>query len=133
MLPYKIRPHHGLCLSFFEGKGYSKAFVREMARIKAIADTEEVLEITFQGDDICKSCPNLTPQGCVTQSKVERYDREVAILCDLQEEMQLSFSEFLERVNTQIIQSGKLRQVCGDCEWMDLCEQRCKDLVNEKE
>ena len=28
---YRIRPHHGMCLYFFEGKGYSEGFTKHMA------------------------------------------------------------------------------------------------------
>ena len=27
---YRIRPHHGMCLYFFEGKGYSEGFIKHM-------------------------------------------------------------------------------------------------------
>ena len=33
-----LRAHHGLCLRFFQGKGYSGAFVENMARKKAIVN-----------------------------------------------------------------------------------------------
>ena len=31
---YRIRPHHGMCLYFFEGKGYSEGFTKHMAEVK---------------------------------------------------------------------------------------------------
>lgn len=34
MSKYLIRPHHMLCMQFFEGKGYSDGFVASMAAIK---------------------------------------------------------------------------------------------------
>ncbi len=36
MSVYKIRAHHGVCLYFFQGKGYSGEFVENMSRMKAI-------------------------------------------------------------------------------------------------
>lgn len=33
-----LRAHHGLCLHFFRGKGYSGAFVENMARKKAMLE-----------------------------------------------------------------------------------------------
>ena len=33
MCRYSIRPHHLLCLQFFEGKGYSNGFVENMTKI----------------------------------------------------------------------------------------------------
>lgn len=44
MSVYKIRAHHGMCLSFFQGKGYSGDFVENMARMKAIlAENPEII------------------------------------------------------------------------------------------
>ena len=33
-----LRAHHGLCLRFFQGKGYSGAFVENMAQKKAMLE-----------------------------------------------------------------------------------------------
>ena len=44
MSVYKIRAHHGMCLSFFQGKGYSGDFVENMVRMKAIlAENPEII------------------------------------------------------------------------------------------
>ena len=31
--PLKLRAHHGMCLAFFEGKGYSSAFTENMGKV----------------------------------------------------------------------------------------------------
>ena len=41
----KIRPHHGMCFSFFQGKGYSGAFTENMAAMKE--RLEENPEVTL--------------------------------------------------------------------------------------
>ena len=38
MSVYKIRAHHGMCLPFFRGEGYSGAFVENMTRMKKILE-----------------------------------------------------------------------------------------------
>ena len=38
-----LRAHHGLCLRFFQGKGYSGAFVENMARKKAMLEEKTAL------------------------------------------------------------------------------------------
>ena len=40
MSKYLIRPHHMLCMQFFEGKGYSDGFVASMAAIKEKLEKE---------------------------------------------------------------------------------------------
>ena len=34
--PYYLRPHHGLCIAFFEGKGYNQKFVENMTNVVQI-------------------------------------------------------------------------------------------------
>lgn len=41
MSKYLIRPHHMLCMQFFEGKGYSDGFVASMAAIKEKLEKED--------------------------------------------------------------------------------------------
>ena len=36
---YRIRPHHGMCLYFFEGKGYSEGFTKHMAEVNIQCST----------------------------------------------------------------------------------------------
>ena len=41
---YPIRPHHGMCLAFFIGNGYSNEFTAHM---------QEMLELFTKGADVC--------------------------------------------------------------------------------
>jgi len=45
-----LRAHHGLCLHFFQGKGYSGAFVENMARKKAMLEENPLVRLTDQAD-----------------------------------------------------------------------------------
>ena len=94
---YKIRPHHGMCLAYFEGKGYSQGFVRHMGEILSLLEEGALVEMTVAGDNICSACPNLKDGVCETADKVETYDRAVLSFCDLKENEQLDFSEFTQR------------------------------------
>ena len=38
MRVYNLRTHHGMCLYFFQGKGYSGEFVENMRAMKAILE-----------------------------------------------------------------------------------------------
>ena len=31
---YRIRAHHGMCLAFFKGNGYSSGFTKHMGNVK---------------------------------------------------------------------------------------------------
>lgn len=49
MTEIKLRAHHLLCMRFFEGRGYSEAFVQNMAQVLKA----ERCVITDGADDIC--------------------------------------------------------------------------------
>lgn len=77
--------------------------------------------MTCSQDPVCSACPNDRCGKCVSQEKVESYDRAVLALCGLQENDILPFSCFMKKVRTQILDAGKRKAVCGDCEWNDIC------------
>nr|WP_302599942.1 DUF1284 domain-containing protein [uncultured Cellulosilyticum sp.] len=123
MLKLRLRPHHILCLTFFEGKGYSSDFVINMGNIhKALKDENEI-EIILGKDAICEKCPNMIGEGCTSQSKVERYDQQVAKLCGLKEGQVLNYGKFKNLAYTQIIEQKQLNSVCGDCQWIEICKK----------
>ena len=65
MSKYLIRPHHMLCMQFFEGKGYSDGFVASMAAIKEKLEKEDPqVEIVEGTDDVCKNCPHNMGGAC---------------------------------------------------------------------
>ena len=39
MSSFDVRAHHGLCMSFFEGKGYSDSFTANMAEKKMLLES----------------------------------------------------------------------------------------------
>lgn len=123
MLKYKLRPHHGLCILFFEGKGYSDSFAQNMSDIiEKLCDTEQI-ELTLSADCICACCPNNQNGLCKAQKKVLRYDRKVLELCGFEDKQSISYGVFKEAVTKNIILSGKLKTVCGNCQWSDICNE----------
>lgn len=124
---YEIRPHHGLCSLFFEGKGYSGGFVRHMADTLEQLARNPLIRLANGTDELCARCPNNRAGVCADKQKVPCYDRRVLALCGLQEGDELPWLEFAERVRTRIVFAGKRHAVCGDCQWSGLC-----DAVAEK-
>lgn len=121
--PYKLRAHHGLCLAFFQGKGYSGAFVENMTRIQTALEENPLVCLTAGADDICAACPNNHSGRCETEEKVRRYDREVLRRCALSDGDVLSFRELEELVDHQILSAGQREEICGDCQWSALCHK----------
>lgn len=129
---YKIRPHHGMCLAYFEGKGYSQGFVHHMGEVLSLLEEGATVEMTVAGDNICSACPNLKDGVCETADKVEAYDRAVLSFGNLKEKEQIEFSEFTERVQEIILETGKREEICGDCQWNEICSSRKSRWENRK-
>jgi len=118
----KIRAHHGMCLFYFQGKGYSADFVSHMANVKKILlEADPLIEIVAQTDEICSSCPNNENGLCTSHEKVLLYDRSVLRFCGLEEGCQMHFSEFMQLVSDRILSPGKRCEICPDCMWNEWC------------
>lgn len=116
-----LRPHHGLCIQFFEGKGYSSEFVENMTEVIDRLKLGAYVKLTDTADSVCKACPNSNNGICATCEKVARYDNSVIELCGISIGTELRWSDFSERVKTNIIESGKMNNVCSDCQWSCIC------------
>ena len=126
MLAVKLRPHHLLCISFFEGKGYSDEFVDQMSSTIQELEKNPLVQLVEGADQLCESCPNNSNHHNNCMEKAGRYDEAVRSLCDLSSECILNWFLLQEKVSENILQTGKLFEVCGDCEWYSICSS--KDL-----
>ena len=123
---HRIRPHHGMWLYFFEGKGYSSTFSEHMAQVKEELlqnNGEALLELVTRTDDICSACPHNLNGNCETYGKVNAYDVGVLAYCGLESGQKLSFHELEALVETRILHAGHGREICGDCEWSSICHK----------
>lgn len=124
MYRYRLRPHHGLCLRFFRGEGYSEAFVKNMQEIVDTLAENPTIQLTSGCDSVCKTCPNQTNEtDCICNEKVLRYDQMVAEHCGLTLYSILTWEEFSQRVNQYILTPNLREAICGDCQWSDLCKK----------
>ena len=119
MRTYRIRAHHGMCLTFFQGKGYSGDFVENMEKMKAILEENPEIRLMDRPDDICAACPNKATESCA--EKASRYDREVLRRCGLSVGDTLPYREFSQKVIETILRPGLRADICGDCQWSGLC------------
>ncbi len=122
MSKIKLRPHHLLCISFFEGKGYSDDFTRNMSSVIEMLEREnpEIL-LECGADIICGSCPNNRGGVCEAAEKVSLYDSAVLNLCGLKEEDVMNWKDLHTLAERNIINTGKLKDVCGSCQWFGIC------------
>ena len=121
-----LRPHHGMCFQFYEGKGYSPDFTDYMG--KMIEDFEDapqqVVRIIPATDIVCENCPNNEAGVCVSQDKVTRYDEEVLKACRISDGEMMPYSEFLTLVKERIINRNLRSTICSDCSWDYICREK---------
>ena len=121
---YPIRPHHGMCLAFFIGNGYSTGFTAHMQEMLELFTKGADVCLTVKTDEICSACPNNSQGICEAAEKVKRYDNAVLAECGLKEGQKLAFPEFTEAVQKKIIETAKRTKICGDCQWNRICQEQ---------
>ena len=120
--PVLFRPHHGLCFSFFQGKGYSPEFTENLRKVLSELSSNHLLVCLTAGPDpVCAKCPNNLQGKCASFEKTQRYDRAVLALCGLKEGDILPYHTFCDHIQSYILKAGKRREVCADCSWDELC------------
>lgn len=128
MQTYHLRPHHGLCLQYFRGHGYSQEFVNNMSKIVATLDQNPNIQLVNHTDDICLTCPNsintIHNKHCIFNKKVLHYDSCVMELCDLTYHSILPWNEFNKLIHNNILTQNLRQTICGDCEWSHLCHKQ---------
>jgi uncharacterized protein len=132
MSSYKLHPHHGLCIAFFEGKGYSSEFIDHMTALIKTLSESSLVQMTFCKDIICTKCPNIREHQCINQEKVLRFDKAVLAACNLHVSQMLKWGDFRNTVYRQIILKDKLRSVCGDCQWKTICQDKADEIATKK-
>ena len=122
--PLTMRPHHALCALFFEGKGYSPAFIENMTAI--LAEPSQMVHITMGCDSLCRDCPHNQDGICDDEVKVAQFDQQVLDLSGeiFQDEQAKFLSELCQSVYDTILRQGRLAEVCGECEWAPLCQDK---------
>lgn len=121
MSSFNVRAHHGLCVSFFEGKGYSDSFTANMAEKKMLLENDPMVKIVDNTDEICKACPHNESGVCSSSGKVAKYDSAVLARCGIKSGTEMHWKDFVRLVHDNIIGAKKLSEVCGDCQWYSIC------------
>lgn len=118
---YEIRAHHGMCICFFKGVGYSDKFSSHMVESIHKLNENPLVRISDKVDIICEKCPNNIQGICKTEKKVAEYDKQVLLQCSLTVGTILPFTDFRSKVMANIISMGKREKICGNCQWNKIC------------
>lgn len=119
--PVMLRPHHGMCLAYFIGEGYSNAFTAHMQQVLDAMSPDTLVVLQTSTDTVCTACPNNSGGVCTSCGKVEQYDKKVLELCGFTTDTPISFAEFTGRIQSRILTPGLRSAVCGGCQWEDIC------------
>lgn len=120
--PVMLRPHHGMCLAYFKGYGYSDEFSEHMRKVQDYLKTDAIVRLAVETDIICSKCPNNINGACEKPELVASYDSEVLRRCGLSEGEELQFTEFFALVQEKILGQGLRGEICGDCQWNEICK-----------
>ena len=125
MSNFNLRPHHGLCITFFEGKGYNDNFTQHMKKmISILKEQNPNIQLVLESDIICSHCPHQKNKLCDSNCKVQRYDKAVLKACNLQEHQVLNWSAFCEILNKKILSSKPISEICVNCQWLAICKTK---------
>ena len=118
---YKIRPHHGMCIAFFKGKGYSEEFTAHMKETIQNLQSNPMVCLTANTDEVCSKCPFNIEGICEAADKVAEYDKEVLKRCGFSDGTVLPYLDFKKAIYEKILLVGKREEICGNCQWNELC------------
>ncbi len=120
---YKLRPHHGMCIQFFVGKGYNEAFVNNMAEFIQTLEGNPLVKLVVECDEVCSACPEkLATNKCRSDIKVASIDNRVLSYLDLEPGEVINWLDFKRRIQLNILDKNYLEAICYECEWLDLCK-----------
>lgn len=120
--PLLLRPHHALCIRFFEGKGYSEEFVRHMTDVIGYLNNYDPLITLADGCDcICTVCPKRENGVCRDDDKVRKIDNRVISVLQIESGDPIQWSTLYENAYQAVIRRGKLSEICRDCQWLNIC------------
>ena len=118
---YVLRAHHGMCAYFFKGKGYSDEFTAHMSEVVKNLKAGATVRLVDRVDEICQKCPDNKEGVCRTAELVAEYDRQVLLRCGLEVGTVMPFADFQKLVIERILTPQKREEVCGNCQWSDIC------------
>ena len=122
--PATLRPHHALCVLFFEGNGYNQAFIENMTAF--VSDPTTMLQLTTGCDTLCQACPHNFNDQCEDEAKVSLFDQRTVKLTGaaLEVDQPIRLHKLCQTVYDAILQQRLLAEVCGECEWAALCQDK---------
>jgi len=125
---FSLRAHHLMCVTTYQGKGYSPDFVANMNRVwhALRSGAYPQVEVHAVADPLCQACPNLQdpaePTSCQFQRSIEARDRRLLAAMGWEEGQIVELESVMKYILTH--HADLLSQVCVGCDWMAICGQQ---------
>ena len=115
----RLRYHHLLCTSLYQGRGYSDEFNRSMTEIvqQLRENPNTQVELVAEPDVICEHCPNRTEQSTCSENKNRIKQKDEAlreILCN--DRTSNAYDELQKELITKLTRDN-FDLCCGTCNW----------------
>jgi hypothetical protein len=122
----ELRPHHGLCIQQYLGKGYNELFSEGVQNVimRLQKNANQFIQLVCSPDEVCRTCPENYKGQCCSGQSVVLYDKKCLELCELRFGQVITWREFRNLIYDKIISKGLLKTVCIDCEWVFICEKQ---------
>jgi uncharacterized protein len=123
MAVLRLRPHHIVCIQFFEGRGYNEVFTANLYHIIGMIENDASLRIHVApgSDDVCKACPHDVDGTCAFERSVVGKDASVIRFLGLPDEVDEPVDELMALVKERIRDLKDVQEICGECEWSSIC------------
>jgi hypothetical protein len=111
----------------FQGYGYDRYFVNNLAGILKEIDTNPdlELEIIAECDAICFKCPHNKEDVCKkdvdSEIKVKEMDEWVLRKLELQKGAVCGAGDIIELLHQKLENTTDIIEICGDCDWKKEC------------
>lgn len=123
----RLRPHHLFCVQGYQGKGYSKEFCDNMAKVARAVEADPHLPImVLEGpDDICMACPHLRGVRCtwgeVGEEAVREHDQALLRALGLADGVVVSIAEVMAVLRADARAREVVAKYCSACPWVGDC------------
>ena len=125
----RLRGHHLICLQFFEGEGYSPAFVANLCAVMERLQESSAV-VVIGSDDVCEACDSLFEGVCTLEpngeSGIRELDDRALSLLSVEPGQSVTLAEMRERLapRAALWRAGS----CAECAWFAICGPRLEQL-----
>ena len=90
--------------------------------IRMLNENNPVVKLSAQCDVICGKCPNNINAVCLSEEKVSCIDKRCLEQLNLYFGDEMQWQDLKRLAFENIIQCGKRKDVCRECQWSKLCQ-----------